>query len=159
MKVRFDQLLREVTDKHQGVFGINEVVELIEKIKVEHDEDLYYENVFPGYFYITNTLYIHLIILIFFHSEIDVVKEASKLYLSMLQEKVADFCSTASYSPEAIDLYYKIRELETKLNVKNSSKLRKSRTHSDARMYSLLFSFLCLYLFIVIYLFIFNNKM
>lgn len=73
---------------------------------------MYYENVFP--------------------SEIDVVREASKLYLARLQEKVAVFCTTAHYSPEAIDLYYKVRELEAKLNVKGASKIRKSRVISDA---------------------------
>eukprot|EP00026_Physarum_polycephalum_P000130 Phypoly_transcript_00130.p1 GENE.Phypoly_transcript_00130~~Phypoly_transcript_00130.p1 ORF type:complete len:1598 (-),score=297.06 Phypoly_transcript_00130:1790-6358(-) len=109
---RFDSLIREVVDKHPGPWGPPELTDLVEKIKVEHQEDLFYESVFPR--------------------EIDVVQEASLLYLAGLQEKVAFYCARADYSQAAIDLFFKIRDLEKMLDVKREpGKRRKLRASSN----------------------------
>ena len=67
-------------------------------------------------------------------SDIDVVGEASRLYLAGLQEKVAAYCAKAEYSQTAMDLFFKIRELERSLDVKQEPGRRRARTLSNTRM-------------------------
>ena len=49
MQVRYEQVVREIANKHPGAWGISELLELVEQIKEEHEDDIYFENVFPRY--------------------------------------------------------------------------------------------------------------
>lgn len=109
---RLEVMIREISEKHPGAWGVSELLEFIEKIKVEHEDDMYYENIFPR--------------------DIDVVEEASKIYLAGLQEKVASYCAKSEYTQGAIDLFFKIRALEKQLDVQREPGRRRARSRSSS---------------------------
>lgn len=58
--------------------------------------------------------------------------EAGKIYLTGLQEKVAFWIAGATYSDEALGLFFKMKDLEKLLQHEN--KRAKVRSSSTARM-------------------------